>query len=43
MNNNNQNTILKEGVLEKKSKQNVTWAPRYFIIDGKEFRCYYNK
>ncbi|CAD8172324.1 unnamed protein product [Paramecium pentaurelia] len=42
-NNNNINTILKEGILEKKSKQNVSWAPRYWVLDGKEMRCYYTK
>lgn len=42
-NNNNMNTILKEGILEKKSKQNVSWAPRYWVLDGKEMRCFYSK
>lgn len=42
-NNNNINTILKEGILEKKSKQNVSWASRYWVLDGKEMRCYYSK
>ena len=35
------NTILKQGVLEKKSDSNFTWAERYCVLDGKEIRYYY--
>jgi hypothetical protein len=29
--------------LEKKSDSNITWADRYCILDGKEFRYYYSE
>ena len=41
--NNDLTTILKEGILEKKSDSNITWAERYCVLDGKEFRYYYNE
>lgn len=41
--NNDTNTIIKEGFLEKKSDQNITWAKRYCVMDGREFRYYYNE
>jgi hypothetical protein len=36
-------TILKEGLLEKKSDSNITWADRYCVLDGKEIRYYYTE
>lgn len=42
-NNNSPNTILKDGILEKKSNKGMRWASRYFVIDGKDFKCYYSK
>jgi adenylate cyclase 10 len=41
--NNDLATVLKEGVLEKKSDSNITWAERFCVLDGKEFRYYYNE
>ena len=29
--------------MEKKSDSNVTWAERYCLLDGKEFKYYYSK
>lgn len=29
--------------MEKKSDSNITWAERYCVLDGKEFRYYYNE
>ncbi|KAM3140572.1 hypothetical protein pb186bvf_007384 [Paramecium bursaria] len=41
--NNDINTKLQDGILEKKSDSNVTWAERYCLLDGKEFKYYYSK
>ena len=42
-NNNDPSTILKAGALQKKSDQSITWAQRWCVIDGKEFRYYYEE
>jgi adenylate cyclase 10 len=39
--NNDPSTIIKEGYLDKKSGKNYTWAMRYCVMDGKEFKYYY--
>jgi hypothetical protein len=41
--NNDTGTIIKEGYLEKKSDKNITWAKRYCIMNGREFRYYYTE
>jgi adenylate cyclase 10 len=38
---NDHSTIIKEGFLGKKSKSAFTWASRYCVMDGKEFKFYY--
>lgn len=41
--NNDPSTIIKEGPLEKKSDHGFSWAQRYCVMNGKEFRYYHTR
>jgi adenylate cyclase 10 len=42
-NKNNQSVVIIKGILEKKSDANVTWAGRFCVMSGKDFRYYYKE